>query len=88
MAELGWTLFLTPSWFNTIFIWSYMVLEDIIFSLFRVSEDLTMTPRMRSVIAFKLNYDSKTFSLAIHLPPYALNFYFFPYARESDGLKS
>lgn len=29
-----------------------MVLEDIIFSLFRVSEDLTMTPTMGSVIAF------------------------------------
>lgn len=40
--------------------------EDIISSLFRVSEDLTMTPRMGSVIAFKLNYNSKTFSLAIH----------------------
>lgn len=54
-----------------------MVLEDIIFSLFRVSEDLTVTPRMRSIIAFKLNYDSKTFSLAIHLPRYTLNSYFF-----------
>lgn len=40
--------------------------EDIISSLFRVSEDLTMTLRMGSVIAFKLNYNSKTFSLAIH----------------------
>lgn len=35
-----------------------MGLEDIIFSLFRVSKDLTMTLRMRSVTAFKLNYDS------------------------------
>lgn len=35
-----------------------MGLEDIIFSLFRISKDLTMTPRMGSVIAFKLNYGS------------------------------
>lgn len=43
-----------------------MGLEDIIFSLFGVSKDLTTTPRMGSVIAFKLNYDSQTFPLAIH----------------------